>query len=106
MDYENIDGHVHQCIIRDNVREKRVGSHVIKKMALQYKNLWKGENVIVCDLDGTLCDITHRLKYGSGPEKNWPMFFAGIKDDTLRNDVMNKIRDLMVQYWGIRLILS
>ncbi len=37
--------------------------------------------VIICDLDGTLCNITHRLKWMRGEKKHWPMFFAGIKDD-------------------------
>ena len=37
---------------------------------------------LVCDLDGTLYNIEHRLKYVRGEgRKNWPMFFAGIKDD-------------------------
>lgn len=39
---------------------------------------------IICDLDGTLCNIDHRLPRVRGEgKKNWPMFFAGIKDDGL-----------------------
>lgn len=37
---------------------------------------------VVCDLDGTLCDIKHRLHWIKG-KKNWPMFFTGIKNDSL-----------------------
>lgn len=41
-------------------------------------------NVIICDLDGTLCNIDHRKKWvNTEGKKNWPMFFAGIKNDTL-----------------------
>lgn len=53
---------------------------------------WDGENkvdAIICDLDGTLCNIDHRLHFvQDGPadsvekqKKSWPKFFAGIKDD-------------------------
>ena len=41
---------------------------------------------IVCDLDGTLCEVEHRRHFVRPPEgqkKNWPAFFAGIKDDTV-----------------------
>lgn len=39
---------------------------------------------IICDLDGTLCNIDHRLKWvkTESGKPNWPMFFAGIKDDS------------------------
>ncbi len=41
-------------------------------------------SAIICDLDGTLCDISHRQKWVTGEgKKNWPMFMAGIKDDAL-----------------------
>lgn len=38
---------------------------------------------IICDLDGTLCNIDHRLKWmkKDSPKKHWPEFFAGMKDD-------------------------
>lgn len=61
---------------------------------------------IICDLDGTLCNVEHRRHFVRPPEekpqwegpfgklelpeedkpkfkKNWPAFFAGIKDDTV-----------------------
>lgn len=42
--------------------------------------------VVVCDLDGTLCNIEHRLhlvRKPSGEKKDWPGFFRGLKDDTV-----------------------
>lgn len=47
--------------------------------------------VIVCDLDGTLCDVEHRRHHvrltpeqiAAGKKKNWPAFFDGIKDDPI-----------------------
>ncbi len=76
---------VEDCIKRDITRnEKRVGRDVIVGMALQW-NLFPrpDKGFVLCDLDGTLCDITHRLKYANGPEKDWKKFFEGIPDDTI-----------------------
>lgn len=47
------------------------------------------EKVIICDLDGTLCDVEHRRHHvrltkeqmDAGQRKNWPAFFAGISQD-------------------------
>ena len=36
---------------------------------------------IICDLDGTLCDIDHRLHFVRDGKRNWPGFFAGIPGD-------------------------
>lgn len=82
---------LHYCIERDRVREKRVGDQVIQKMALQHLGWLKGENIVICDLDGTLCDITHRLHYGKGETKNWTKFFDGIPGDSLRHEVLNAV---------------
>lgn len=43
-------------------------------------------SAIICDLDGTLCNVEHRRHHVRPPEgqkKNWPAFFDGIKDDTV-----------------------
>lgn len=53
---------------------------------------------VICDLDGTLCNIDHRLHWVRGEgRKNWPMFFAGIKDDTI-NSWCETIMDRMSCY--------
>lgn len=103
IEHIDIDTSVQECIKRDLVREKKVGYHVILKMALQYKDFMKGEKVIICDIDGTIADITHRLKYASGPEKNWDTFFSLIKDDTPRTDVMNEV-NMKAQSLGATII--
>lgn len=80
------------CVERDWRREKSVGSEVIWNMALQY-NLYKPhKGYILCDLDGTLCDITHRLPFVKGEgKKDWKGFFAGISKDELRVDTLEKL---------------
>lgn len=41
-------------------------------------------SAIVCDLDGTLCNVEHRRHFVRGPgKKNWKGFFDGIADDTV-----------------------
>lgn len=45
---------------------------------------------IICDLDGTLCDVGHRQHHVQGNRKNWPKFFEGVKDDKL-NEVVAEI---------------
>lgn len=42
---------------------------------------------IICDLDGTLCNIEHRLHYTEGEHKNWQAFFEGIPEDVPNEQV-------------------
>lgn len=38
---------------------------------------------IIVDLDGTLCDVEHRIHHVKGPKKNWRAFNESIIHDTL-----------------------
>jgi predicted kinase len=86
------------CVRRDAAREKKVGAHVIKKMALQHLDYLKGQDVVVCDLDGTLCDISHRLHLVKSEEPdfkpNWREFFARIPADSVRVEVLDQLLEL------------
>lgn len=95
IEYHNVDTDIETCLSRDYKREKKVGRSVILKMALQYKKLWKGENVVICDLDGTLCDITHRLGHVQGEKKDWKTFFSLLSQDSLRKDVRQQMWDIV-----------
>lgn len=95
LEYMHMDTSIEECIKRDQEREKKVGRSVIEKMALQYKGWMKNQNVIICDLDGTLCDITHRLhfvKVKEGEKKDWDGFFTHIMSDSLRTDVWEQVQ--------------
>ena len=48
--------------------------------------------IIICDLDGTLCNCDHRLQYAE--KKEWYTFNALCVDDTINEDVANIIRNL------------
>jgi hypothetical protein len=37
--------------------------------------------IVVCDLDGTISDHSHRFHYVQSKPKNWPAYYAGIPDD-------------------------
>lgn len=53
-------------------------------------------NVVIVDLDSTLCNIDHRLHFMKGEKKDWKGFFDGIKDDTLNKwckDIIRGVRD-------------
>lgn len=89
---ERIDTDVKTCLKRDLGRDKTVGSHVIIQMALQnglYPKPEKG--IILCDIDGTLADTSHRLHFVNRPEgekKDWKGFFEAMPEDKPRHEVM------------------
>ena len=49
---------------------------------------------IICDIDGTVADLTHRRHYVTSKPKNWPAFNARAKHDTVIEPVAQTIRDL------------
>lgn len=53
---------------------------------------------IICDLDGTLCDISWRIKFVSGKEKNFDAFDAGIAADPVRLDVLAMLLEEWSKY--------
>jgi predicted kinase len=58
---------------------------------------------IICDLDGTLCNIDHRLHFVKGEgKKNWKGFFDGIPGDKLNE----WCRDILRNIWGCPVLCS
>ena len=86
------------CINRDIIRHNSVGREVILNMALQsgiYEHK-SDKGFVLCDLDGTLCDIKHRLCYVKVPEgekKDWKKFFDEIRNDTPRPEVVELVNN-------------
>ena len=111
IEYVDIDTPFEECVERDMSRmednERFVGREVILKQALQYKELWKDKQVVICDLDGTLCDIQHRLhfvKVAEGEKKDWKSFFDGIEDDSVNGDVFHSLMRLKRQIGDVKII--
>lgn len=109
IEYHKLDTPIEECIRRDNKRKEEgqryVGKTVIQKMAMQYFDYLKGEKVVVCDLDGTLCDVEWRRHFVDKEvgHKDWKSFFAGIPDDPIRMDVLDKL--LKYEAEGCKIIL-
>lgn len=96
---------VEVCVMRDSERTKSVGGTVIKNMALRYglKSFSAG-SVVLCDIDGTIADTTHRLHYVNPPEgekKDWKGFFSEMANDIVRLDVQKILVDLYNQGFTI-----
>lgn len=51
---------------------------------------------VIFDLDGTLCDCSHRLHHVTGSCRDWNAFFAGIPDDGCYEDVANLVFELYI----------
>lgn len=55
------------------------------------------KNTIICDIDGTIADLTHRLHYvrpSEGQRKNWAAFHACVAADTPHWDVQEILYSL------------
>lgn len=97
MEIIQMDTHVSECISRDLDRKNRgerfVGPDVIIQMAMQYDLLGEPKmDYVLCDLDGTLFDISHRLHYVHQDPKDWKSFFAEMDGDIARQDVLDILK--------------
>jgi len=88
-----VDTPIEECIARDEKRLTKVGKNVIMKFAM-LEHIWEPKSrIVICDIDGTLADITHRLKYVKDCEKKeWKRFFAECGEDPVREDVYNILK--------------
>lgn len=102
IEYQDMETSIDECIERDQNRDKKVGKHVIQKMALQYLDYMKGEKVVICDLDGTLADCTHRQHFTQSDPKDWKSFFGAMADDTVRVEILDQL--LMLEEQGYKII--
>ncbi len=83
------------CILRDALREKKVGHHVIRGMALQYAlEGTPKKNIVICDIDGTVADTDHRTHFVQQDPKDWKGFFEAMVDDPVREDIRELLRQL------------
>jgi predicted kinase len=108
-----IDTPVEECIARDKAREQSVGEKVIMQMAAQH-GLLDGydvnpkekikpsankpiKKIVICDVDGTLADCSHRRHFLED-KKDWKGFFDAMPDDTLRKGVASLLWDTYKDY--------
>lgn len=49
---------------------------------------------VVCDIDGTIADISHRLHHIEGEEKDWDSFYADCEFDKPKKDIIRIVHEL------------
>jgi len=67
----------------------------------EIERVWpKGDKryAIICDLDGTLCNIEHRLVYVKNSPKDWKAFFQNLDKDTPNQWCVDLLKGLSKQY--------
>lgn len=84
-----------ECVRRDELRDKKVGQHVIVRFARQYRTggYDMEQEEVICDIDGTLADLTHRLSYIQQEPKDWNGFFERVFEDTPREEIIQQLTD-------------
>lgn len=60
--------------------------------------------IIICDLDGTLCDITHRLKYIKQDKPDWDLFYSTVIFDRPKPEIIQLIKTMMAS--GVKVIIT
>jgi tRNA uridine 5-carbamoylmethylation protein Kti12 len=89
-----MDTPIEECIERDKNRKETVGFDVIINMARK-NGLYNFERPeIICDVDGTLSDLTHRLHFVKTLPKDWKSFFGSLSDDAPRQEVIDEVNAL------------
>ncbi len=84
-----------ECIVRDMSRygtDEYVGEHVIINSAMRYKKI-REENMVICDIDGTLANAKHRMHYVEGDKKDWKSFFAEVHKDKPIKKIIKMVQD-------------
>ena len=100
-----MDTPIDECLRRDALREKPVGRHVILGMAMQYGlSPLPNKGYVLCDIDGTLADIRHRLHYVKQEPKDWDGFFGAMGMDRLRLDVTRQVEVLRRDGYDVVLV--
>lgn len=80
---------VEDCVLNDSKREgfARVGRAVIERMALFNGFIdWNDRDIyprpfVICDIDGTIADLSHRRSYVVQKPKDWLSFFKNVHLD-------------------------
>lgn len=96
---------VAECVRRNEFREPGVPNGVIENMALQY-GYTAATKIVVCDIDGTVADLSHRLQYAKGDTKDWKKFFSLLSEDTPRQDIYMAAQSLAHEHDALLVFVS
>lgn len=83
------------CLARDTKRDKRVGPGVIYRMAVQAGVIkFDQAPIVICDIDGTLADLSHRLHFIQNEPRNYDSFFVHQLMDAPYREIIEDIQRL------------
>jgi len=102
FEVKRVDTPYDECIRRDALRPDSVGKDVIMRMAMQNDLIGDIGPVVLCDLDGTLCDCEHRRHWLDGAKKDWKGFFSEMSKDPVREEVREML--MSSYYLGYKII--
>jgi len=91
----NIDTPWRECIHNDIKRAgdgASVGRSVIMDMAMR-NGMIDEEEMVIFDVDGTIADCQHRVKYARGEEKDWGKFFSLVHLDVPITENIEKLKE-------------
>lgn len=101
FDIHDMKTDVFTCIERDAARGasggRHVGESVIMQFALENGLMDEDIHYVLCDLDGTICDLEHRRHYVTQSPKDWKKFFAELPKDTLRKEVYDQVEETLAK---------
>ena len=103
---QEVNTPIAECVERDSHREgiARVGRAVIERMALFTGWIdWNDKQTyqrdfVICDVDGTLADLTHRKHFLEKP-KNWLAFFNGVEFDKPIQPIVKLVDKLSYEFY-------
>lgn len=80
-------------------REKDVPDSVIYWMYLrEYDFPWGKEKTILCDIDWTIANLDHRLKYIKWDNRDWDKFFSYMSKDSVIEPIKELLNKLTHSY--------
>ncbi len=100
----DMDVDMHECIDRDADRENSVGEHVVTEMALRNKLYKPEKGYVLCDIDGTVANLDHRLHYVKGDRPDWKGFFAEMDKDTLIKENLDTLIKLHEEGYEVLMV--
>jgi predicted kinase len=92
---KRFDTPVEICVDRDSKRigTEHVGRAVIERMALFADRIKfdPDERIVICDIDGTLADCSHRIHHITKGKHDWDTFESLAMGDAVREPIANLV---------------
>lgn len=104
FEVQPVTASVSTCRFRDAARKdgEKAGADVITNMALKHgMHPAPEKGFILCDIDGTIANINHRLHFVKKEKKDWGSFFGAIPRDTVRPEVAQQLMEFQAKGYDI-----